>query len=180
MTTKERERIYAFAAAICLAILVGDRLVWSPIHNVWAKRSERIAELKKSLNNGEVLVGREARITVTWDEMKKLALPPEPSLAENNLLKSVDRWVQESGLTVTSLRPQWAQPEDPNDGFAELKCYVVARGDLREISRFLYEMETDPLAIKVEDVALAARDSTGNDLSLTVRLSGLVLLEGNQ
>jgi hypothetical protein len=177
MTTKQRERVFALTAAISLAILVGDRVLLSPLQDVWAKRSERIGELKESLDKGRLLVGRKDAVVGKWDDMKRGALPAEQSSAEDGVLKSVDRWVQISRLNVTSLRPQWTQPEETKDDFAELSCRVAAHGDMESITRFLYEIERDPLALRVEEIDIEARDNSGRDLSLAVRFSGLVLPE---
>jgi Tfp pilus assembly protein PilO len=177
MTTKERERIFAIVGALCLAFLLGDRVVLSPLHNAWARRSEQITKLGQSLDKGRILMERENAVLGTWDGMKQHALPPDPSSAENEILKSVDRWAVESGLKVTSLRPEWTQPENPKNDFVELKCYIAAGGDLESISQFLYAMERDPLALKVDEIEMTARNSLGRELSLSVRLSGLVLLK---
>ena len=43
------------------------------------------------------------------------------------------------------------------------------------LSRFLYSVERDPMALKLELVELGARDKDGQQLSLGLQLSGLVL-----
>ena len=48
-------------------------------------------------------------------------------------------------------------------------------GDLSKLSRFLYSVEKDPMALRMELVELGARDKEGQQLSLGLQLSGLVL-----
>ena len=55
------------------------------------------------------------------------------------------------------------------------ECRVDAAGDLGKLSRFLYSVERDPMALKLELVELGARDKEGQQLSLGLQLSGLVL-----
>jgi hypothetical protein len=55
------------------------------------------------------------------------------------------------------------------------ECRVDATGDLGKLSRFLYSVERDPMALKLELVELGARDKEGQQLSLGLQLSGLVL-----
>lgn len=46
-------------------------------------------------------------------------------------------------------------------------------GSLSTISRFLYEVEKDPMALKVDLVELSARDNEGKQVTLGLLVSGL-------
>ena len=56
-----------------------------------------------------------------------------------------------------------------------LECRADAAGSLPALTRFLYEAEKDPLALKVEAVEITARDNDGQQLSLALQVSGLLL-----
>jgi hypothetical protein len=43
------------------------------------------------------------------------------------------------------------------------------------VNRFLYDLEREPLAVKVESLELAARDNNGQQFTLNVQISGLML-----
>jgi hypothetical protein len=43
------------------------------------------------------------------------------------------------------------------------------------MSRFLYDVEQGPLALKVESVELSGRDNDGQQLVLGLQISGLLL-----
>ena len=55
------------------------------------------------------------------------------------------------------------------------ECRVDASGTLPALTRFLYEVEQDPLALKVESVEITSRDNNGQQLSLALQVSGLML-----
>jgi hypothetical protein len=55
------------------------------------------------------------------------------------------------------------------------ECRIDAAGDLEHLSRFLYRVEREPMALKLESVELGARDKEGRQLSLGLQLSALVL-----
>ena len=177
MEAKRRKRILAVAAIVCVAAVAGDRLVLSPLNNLWTTRSERIAELEKSLSKGRLLVDREQAMKERWQDMKNRSLPAEMSMSEDRILKSVGRWVRDSRLSVTSLKPRWT---DEEEDFKKLEFRAAAQGGMESVARFLYELETDPLPLKVEDVEIAARDESGDMLTLAVRFTGLVLVEENE
>jgi len=48
-------------------------------------------------------------------------------------------------------------------------------GSLASLTRFLYQVEKDPLAMKVDVVDLTTRDTEGRNLTMALQLSGLVL-----
>jgi Tfp pilus assembly protein PilO len=174
MESNQRKRILAVAAIVCVAVVAGDRLVLSPLQNLWTARSERIVELEKSLSKGRLLVDREQAMKERWQDMKQRSLPADMSVAEDQMLKSVGRWARDSRLGVTSLKPRWT---DDEEDFKKLEFRAAAQGDMESIARFVYELETDLLPLKVEDIEIAARDERGSALALAVRFTGLVLVD---
>jgi hypothetical protein len=100
------------------------------------------------------------------------ALPNNSSAAEQQVFKAIDLWAQNSGVTVSAITPQW---KHDSDDYMTFECRVDAAGDLGKLSRFLYSVERDPMALKLELVELGARDKEGQQLSLGLQLSGLVL-----
>ncbi len=177
MESDRRKQILVVGAIICIGALAGDKLILSPLVELWRTRAERVAELETSLNKGRLLVDREKALTERWQEMRLSSLPAEVSVAENQVLKSIDKWTLESGLGVASLKLQWTGSEH---GFRELEFRAVARGSMEMIARFLYELEKDPLGLKVEEMEIASRGDSGDTLALVVRFTGIVLTEEKQ
>lgn len=172
MKIKNREKLLTVAAISVVVILAGDRLVLTPLVRAWKARATRISELTKSINKGNLLLSREKPIKSRWETMKKRALSANVSVAENDLLKSVDRWAKTSTIGFNSIKPQWKRN---NEDYMTLECRADASGSIESLTRFLYELEKDPLALKIEDIEITARDSAGQMLSLGVRFSGLLL-----
>lgn len=177
MKIKNREKFLLMAAALVVVLLLGDRLVFSPLTRIWKERSEKITGLTKSINNGALLLSRERDMRERWSSMASNTLPVNVSMGESIVLKAVDRWVQASKISFTSIKPQWKQNAED---YMTLECRVDAFGGMEALTRFLYEMETDPLAIKVESMEITARDATGQQLSLGVRFTGLMLTPENK
>jgi hypothetical protein len=160
-------------AAIAVAVLFGgDRLVLSPLLKVWGGRATRIAELRKEVTQGKLLLQREESIRTRWEQMSRNALPKNTSAAEQQVFRAIDLWAQNSGATISAITPQW---KHDSDDYMTFECRVDAAGDLGKLSRFLYSVEQDRTALKLELVELGARDKEGQQLSLGLQLSGLVL-----
>jgi len=104
--------------------------------------------------------------------MTKNTLSDDTAEAENEVLQAFERWSQESRISISSIKPQWRRN---NDDHMTLECRADAFGSIQAVTRFLYEVERDPLALKVEAVEIAPRDNDGQQLSVGLQVSGLVL-----
>lgn len=167
-----RQRLLLIITGIVVGLWAGNRLVYVPLAKAWDARSARIASLRKQVADGELLLQREVGIRERWQQMQSNSLPSSVSLAEGKMLGAFDRWSRDSQISVTSVKPQWKRSADD---YASLECRVDATGSLSAITRFLYEIEQDPLGMKVDIVELNARDTTGAQLSLGLQVSGLIL-----
>jgi hypothetical protein len=172
MQIKNRQHMLAFVAAAGVGLLVADRMVVTPLRDAWRDRTARIVELRKAVTQGAQLRGRERIIRDRWNSMNTNTLPENVSAAENAVLRAFDRWSQDSRISIASIKPQWKQADDD---YMTYECRADAFGSLQAITRFLYEIEQDPLALKIESVEINARDNTGQQLSLGLQVSGLRL-----
>ena len=47
MKIKNRQQVLAVLAAVAAALLLGDKLVWSPLTHSWKARASRITDLRQ-------------------------------------------------------------------------------------------------------------------------------------
>ena len=177
MGFRQREKILIIAALVCMGIFLGDRLVLTPLGRIWSRRSARIGELKKSVEKGGLLVERRADVEKRWKEITDAGLPDDPSIVEERILTRVHEWESQSGLNLTSLRPRWREPDLESK---KLELRLTGSGSLESITRFLFEVEADPLPLRVEDLGLTARDKRGAILEFNLKFSSLILKEKSQ
>ncbi|MGH7977063.1 MAG: hypothetical protein ACREDS_00295 [Limisphaerales bacterium] len=179
MKIENREKFLGILTLVVLALLVGNWLVFEPVIKWWKSCEAGVVELRRQVNDGKFLIQHQASIRSRWAQMQTNALPDSTSLAEQQVLKAFDRWSQQSGASITSITPQWQNDQsdqsDQND-YSTLDCHVEASGDLATLSRFLYEIENDPMALKIESLDLSANDDKGRQLILGLQVSGLALV----
>ena len=173
MKVNNRQRLLIVLTICVVALFAADSLVITPLTQSWKKRSEDIAQLQKSLRTGEALLEREQATQKRWNDMRKNTLPVNVSLAEQEVLKSFDKWSEEARISVSSLKPQWKR--GATDDYSLLECRVDASGSLAALARFVYEVEKSPMALKVEALELSSRDNDGQQLALGLLVSGLRL-----
>jgi hypothetical protein len=172
MTTNQRINWLKIAAATLVGWLVLQTFVFRAAAQHWRDQSERIAALRAQVDRGQLLLNRESVLRERWEHMLQNDLPSDPSAAENELFQAVARWVRDSRVALTSLTPLWRSHES---GYQTLECRATATGSQAALGRFLYELETDPLAVRLEACEITARDDKGQQLTLSARFSALRL-----
>ena len=173
-----RTRLLLWVALGCIGLFLFDRVLLEPFAHGWRTRGEQIDRLRTRVERGQTLLDRAEALQTRWAQMEQRALPPNRSAAEDRLLKAAARWARAARVTFTSFTPQWLEP-DRDRAYPLLECRATLAGRLEDLVRFLYELEADDLAVKIEELQLSAQDDQGRRLSLNVRFSGLQLLAGS-
>ena len=174
MKIKNRQEFLVMLTVAAFALLVGVNFILEPLGDWWSARQTQIKELRTKVTEGQQLIRREAGIRSRWKEMSANALPANTSLAEQKLLTAVDGWSRSSGAEVTSLMPQW---KNESTNYLTLTCRVETAGNLGTLSKFLYDLERGPLALRLDSLELTARDKEGQQMTLSTEINGLALVQ---
>ncbi len=172
MKIRNRQQWLLLGVIVVAALFASDKLLLTPLGNLWTARAKGIAELKKRVETGAQTIQREKSLRSRWDQMRTNTLPNNASRAEQQLLRAFDRWSQDSRISITSLSPQW---KHDTDDYMTLQCRVEAAGNMNALTRFLYDVEKDPMALRLEILEISSRDAEGQQLALGLQVSGLVL-----
>jgi hypothetical protein len=169
----ERQRWLMITAGAVVALFILDRIALTPLKNTWVAHSEDITRLQTLVTNGRNTIARAAQIQRRWADMEANALPKDSTQAEQELLTVFERWRSANNIELSSIRPQWKR--GLTDKYSLLEWRVDATGTIPTLSRFIYEIERSPLALRVDSVELTSRDDSGSRLTLGLVVSGLRL-----
>ena len=172
MQIKNRQQLLIIVAGAAIGLLMADSLILSPLIASWKARSAKITMLRKQVDDGEKLLKRADALTSRWLNMQTNALPNNNSEAEQKVLGSFDKWSQDARISVNSITPQWKRD---SEDYTTLECRVDAAGTVGTLAKFLFNVERDAMALKIESVEITSRDKDGQNLSLSLQVSGLML-----
>ena len=172
MPIKNRQQLLVFVTIGVLGLFAADRLVLDPLVKFWDARNKQLADLRAQVTQGKALLLREQSIRNRWEHMQHNTLTNNASAAEQQLFAAIESWRQDSRVILSGATPQW---KHDSDDYMTYQCRLEASGNLPSLTRFLYDIEKDPMALKLESIELAARDKEGQQLSLGVQVSGLIL-----
>jgi Tfp pilus assembly protein PilO len=173
MKIKNRQQFLMVLTIAAVALYVGVDFVYSPLSNWWTSRAAQIRDLREKVNDGKQLIRRDESIRGQWSEMESNALPANTSLAEQQVLNSLDSWSRDSGAELTGIMPQW---KNDATNYMTLDCRVELGGTLGTLTRFLYQIENSPTPLRLDSVELGAHDTSGDQMTLGLDINGLALL----
>jgi len=166
-----REKMLMTAAIAVFGLLILDKIIITPLGNLWTERELEIARLEKDVKKGSNLISLESRLRNTWEDYQQRALPHDRSLAESKVLNAVDDWARSARLKTTRMIPNYRDEDD----HSRLACRVEGSGDMEAVMRFLYDLDGEQLALRVESFDLTSLDKRGSRISVDLTLSGLEL-----
>lgn len=172
MKIKNRQQLLMMAAAAVVGLFIADKVLYTPLTHWWTERSNSIADLRERVTRGKNMIDREHALRATWERMQTNTLPTDESLAEEQVLKAFRKWERDSRVTITSISPQ---SKHDADEYTTIQCRIEASGTIDNMNHFLYDLEKDPMALKLELVELSAHDTEGQQLLLGLQVSGLIL-----
>lgn len=173
MKIDHRQRLLAILAIAIVALFVLDRVLATPLLESWKNRSATLAQLRTSIEKGNLLSQRESDTRKRWNEVRKSTLPTSASQAEKELFAALEKWSSDSRVSISSVRPQWKK--GASDDYSVLECRVDAAGTLPVLIKFLYNIENSPTAVRTESVELTARDNNGEQIALGLLITAIRL-----
>ena len=171
MGLSKRERIILIAALVSVGLFVAVKFVIDPVQ---AKRNElesQRQQLLGDLNEAELLIGNHGRMQKKWNAMLSDGLRNETE-AESRILDALREWSAAANMALSSIRPERVSSDK---GLQEMIFTVAGRGTLDSVARFLWEIETAALPVKIKDMQLGSSSESGDSMSLQLHLSALYL-----
>jgi hypothetical protein len=169
----ERQKLLIVLVMVVGGLLLAQSFVYEPLHGWWKTRSKTIQDLRTKISDGNGLIRNEASIRSRWNQMSANTLTNDAPQAEQKVLKAIDEWARNSRATINTLSPQWKNDADDHMTF---NVRVDASGDIRTLTKLMYEIGQDPMALKLDSVELTARDNNGGQMQLGLQINGLALL----
>jgi hypothetical protein len=173
MKIENRQQLLGLAAIAIVVLFAADRMILTPVMEGWKTRSATLTQLRKSIEQGNMLIEREKVTRERWNQIRSATLPGNASQAEKEIFHAFETWSADSQVSISSIRPQWKR--GATEDYSVLECRVDAAGSLPVVAKFLYNIESSAMAVKLETVELTARDASGEQIALGLLISGLRL-----
>lgn len=172
MVLSKREKYVAAIAIAALAALLLDAYALTPFLERRARVHDEKQRLELELARAGALIARRGLLEAKWNEMLASGMKAQRADAESQVLHALRDWSEDCGLSLSSLKPERAQQ---NGRLQQIPFQAAGTGPMRAVARFLWQLESAPLPIKVSQLQLGARREGADDLSLQLRITALCL-----
>jgi type II secretory pathway component PulM len=157
MVLTKRERYVGIATVAVLSILVLDQFILQPAKDRIDKLDADIARAQQEHLNAQQLFNSSRRANRDWKAIAGDAMTRDTGDPESRVLNSVREWAQEEGMRLPSMIPQPAQVER---GFSKTVFRATGSGNLSQVGRFLYRVQTASMPLRITDLQITSKDGT--------------------
>jgi len=171
MVLSKRERIILIATLASVGLFVVNRFVIEPVQAKLDEMEAQRQQLLGDLNEAELLIGNHRRMQKKWKAMLSDGLRNDTE-AESRVLSALREWSGAAGLALSSIKPERVSSDR---GLQEMIFTVAGKGTLDSVARFLWQIETAALPVKIKDMQLGSSSELGDSMSLQLHLSALYL-----
>ena len=157
MVLTKRERYIGIGTVAVLAILLLDQFIIGPAMTRMDELDAKIAEAQQQHLNAQQLFNSSRRANRDWKTIAGDAMTRDTGDPESRVLNSVREWAQEEGMRLPSVIPQPAQIDK---GFNKIVFRATGNGNLSQVGRFLYRVQTAQMPLRITDLQLSSKDGT--------------------
>lgn len=171
MVLSRRERAIVLVVLLLLGALVLDQLVVEPGIKKWNDLHTRLDKVERDLLQPRQVLEREAAVRSAWKNLEGRLTRD----ALENVLHLVDHLeglASAAGLAFQKMDP--AKHVDARGDFSEVSYDMQFRCPIRNLNRFLYEIDASSELLKVRRLNVSARGS-GPALDVDLQVSTLEL-----
>ena len=176
MKIENRQKFLVMLTIAAAALYVGVNFILTPLYGWWSDRQTQIHVFRAKVTEGNQLIKRETSTRNLWSQMQSNSLSADTASAEHEILSALTGWSRDSSTEITSIMPQW---KNEGTNFMTIACRVESAGDLGALSKFIYDIEQGPLALRLDSVELSSHDNNGQQMTLGLEINGLALLNNN-
>ncbi len=171
MVLSKRERIILIVTLACVGLLVVSKFVVDPIQARLEEMEAERSRLHEELEEARFLLANQGAMQRKWKALVSDGLRNDAE-AESKVLTALREWSNAAGLAVSSIKPDRIASDK---GLQEMIFTVAGKGTLESVSRFLWQIETAALPVKVRDIQLGTGSESEGTMSLQLHLSALYL-----
>lgn len=172
---EKRALIWPLAIALLANVLLFALVVYPLSKKVAGGEQEAeaaaaaLAQARREHGAAQATVAGKGEADEELQKFYRDVLPPDLSGARRVTFLRVDQLAQQTGLRLRDQRSETREIRD--SALRKLTVSVALAGDYREIRRFLYELETAPDFLVIENVELSQPDENAGAIDVTVQIA---------
>jgi hypothetical protein len=171
----KREKIIGFTTAGVIALLATDHFVISPLLERKGDLDAQLIVAEGDQSNAKQLLNGDPAARRRWKEMREAGLKMSVTEAQSQAVRALNEWARESGVAVSTLQPDPVPVSTKHTDFTPVPMRLIGTGSMRAISKFLWNLQTAKIPMRVVTFDLGSRGGKDgvDDLAVTLTVSTL-------
>lgn len=169
-----RERRIMIGAVSAVVILVANHYVFSPVMARRAETKQLRIDLEDQVEQSQTVLGRKDVLHQRWTQMQENGLGTDVQKAESMVYRFIEDASASSGLELGSIQPDRRKAETQ---LGEIEFVLSGAGSMRSVTRFLWNLETAQIPLKIKSYQLGSKNETAQEMTVQVTLSTVYLNE---
>jgi Tfp pilus assembly protein PilO len=170
MDLSKREKGLMYGSLGVLAILAIDYYALTPLMEQQDLLNVQRDQILSEMERDRKLFAERKQLAPKWKTLLSDGLKGDPAEAEGQLLHGLRNWANETGLTLSSVKPD--RPES-KEQLKQIYIQASGTGSMDSIAKFLYKMQSAGIPLKVTELQIGARNEGDSNLAMQFKVSTL-------
>lgn len=164
----KRERTIAIVVGAAVGLYALDQVLLSPQLDRLSTAEARSTDHVAKLDDADSSKKKDQAAGRVWRSLAGDRVKADSSSAQSQLRERVLACARTARVTVPDYKSDNAEKEQ---GFERSQFSLTVAGNMEQISRFLFELQTSDAPLRVESAQIKSRTDGADDLQLQVKLT---------
>ena len=164
----KREKTIATIVAATIGLYALYEVLLSPQLDRLNAAEAKAADHREALDDAYRSVKRSQTALRVWNPLAGNRIKTDASAAESQLRESVLACARDASVSVPNYQ---SDKSERVQGYDRSQLSVTVNGNMRQISRFLFELQNTNAPLRIETVQIKSRVDGADDLQAQIKLS---------
>ena len=171
MALAKRERLLVIGTVAVVGLLGLDQYLLTPVLDAEDQLQNERQQIVSDMTRAQSVMSDRKAAMARWRTMVRTGLKSDPAEAEGQLLHALRDWAKESGLVLSSVKPE--RPESKDTQLREIQVQASANGTMEALTKFMLKVQQSAFPLKLSEFQMASRNESTNDIALQIKVSTL-------
>lgn len=169
-----REKRLLYLTIIVLGVWISHKFIVNPLIVRWKELGEKIEERGLKLEKSRKILHLKEKIQGEYENYAssvKMQGSEEEEMAK--FLTEIESIARSSSVHISDIKPRPVKNADFHERYL---VELEAEGDISQISRFIYEIQSSPQLLKIDKYSIGTKGAGTNLLRCRVIVSKILLI----
>jgi hypothetical protein len=173
----KREKYIGIGAVGAVVILALNSFVYGPYEDRMAELKDEVTKAHQQRDANDHILKEQKDLQAEWSAMLANGLESDDSTAASRTQQAIQNWASSANISLESTNPdhQQAQKGAFQTVIYSLDFNVAGNDSMRNVSRFLWAVETAKIPLRLNNLRVQAAREGSNEMNVKMVVSALYM-----